>query len=108
LVLAVPRERAYFDRHPTPEDILLVVEVADTSLSYTSLSYERHEKSLLYAKAGVVQYLVMNAGDCEIEDHRDPSPNGYRSKRTYRPGESITLVAFPDISIEVQEFLPRE
>jgi Uma2 family endonuclease len=103
LVLAKPQEREYADRHPTPSEILLVLEVADSSLTY-----DRNAKSRLYSTAGIPQFLILNLKAREMEDHRDPSPDGYRSKETYRADESFTLVAFSDISISVLELLPPE
>jgi Uma2 family endonuclease len=63
-------------------------------------------KLALYARAGIPQYLILNLNADEIEDYRDPDENGYRSKQTYRAGQSFNLVAFPDITVAVAELLP--
>ena len=103
LVLAKPHPKEYADHHPTPSEILLVLEVADSSLTY-----DRNAKSRLYSTAGIPQFLILNLKAREMEDHRAPSPDGYRSKETYRADESFTLVPFPDVSISVLELLPPE
>ena len=103
LVLAKPHPKEYADHHPTAAEILLVLEVADSSLTY-----DRNAKSRLYSTAGIPQFLILNLKAREMEDHRAPSPDGYRSLGTYRAGESFTLVAFPDVSISVLELLPPE
>lgn len=103
LVLAVQQENGYFDHHPTPPEVLLVLEIADASLNI-----DRYTKSRLYASAGIIQYCLINLQTDEIEDYRDPGPEGYRSKQTYKGGQSFSLVAFPEIVIAVGELLPPQ
>ncbi|MDT4896740.1 MAG: hypothetical protein QOH25_1817 [Acidobacteriota bacterium] len=101
LVIAALEEFEYSNRHPQAEDIHLVLEVADTTLAY-----DRHRKGLSYAKAGIVQYLILNVNEMEIEDYREPDVDGYRHKQTYNGGQSFDLVAFPEIMIKVSDLLP--
>lgn len=101
LVLAEPHEKEYADHHPTAAEVLLVLEVADSSLAY-----DRNAKSTLYSRAGIPQFLILNLKAREIEDYRDPEPDGYRTKETYRSDENFALLAFPDVSISVAELLP--
>jgi Uma2 family endonuclease len=103
LVLAVPQEKEYSDHHPTSSDILFVLEIADSSLSV-----DRQTKSRLYAAAGIIQYSVLNLKAGELEDYRDPGLDDYRSKQTYKAEQSFSLVAFPEIEINVSELLPPE
>jgi len=103
VVLAVPTEDDYDYHHPTPPEILMALEVADSSLFF-----DREEKSLLYAEAGIQQYCILNLRNRELEDYRNPGPDGYRSKQTYTANQSFTLVAFPDIPVEVNTLLPRQ
>ncbi|MCI0391752.1 MAG: Uma2 family endonuclease [Acidobacteria bacterium] len=102
VVLAAPAEDFYDYHHPTPEDVLMVLEVADSSLLF-----DREEKSLLYAQAGVRQYCLLNLRDRELEDYRNPGPSGYRSKQTYTAEQSFNLDALPDVFIEVNALLPQ-
>ena len=101
IVLAIAQEKRYFDHHPIPSDILLAVEIADSSLRI-----DRGLKSRLYAQAGIIQYCILNLPAREVEDYRDPSADGYRSKQTYNAGQSFNLAAFPDVTISVDELLP--
>lgn len=101
IVLIAPPDDRYTENHPKPKDIFLVLEIADSSLVY-----DRDEKGPLFAQNGVVQYCLLNLQSRELEDYREPSSNGYRSKRTYTEEQSFTLVAFPKISIKVKDLLP--
>ena len=102
LVLARPDKREYAERHPTVGDILLVIEVADSSLSY-----DRDEKGLAYARAGLTQFLLFNVSNRTIVDYREPSGDGYRHQHTFAAGQNFSLVAFPERSFPVSEFLPE-
>jgi Uma2 family endonuclease len=101
LVLAAPLEKQYMDHHPTPADILLVMEIADSSVSI-----DRNYKSRLYAAAGIIQYCIINLQTNELEDYRDPGTDGYRSKQTYKAEQTFNLVAFPETVIAIGELLP--
>ncbi len=103
IVLAkAPLER-YFDGHPTPSEIFLIIEIADSTLGY-----DRNTKSLAYARAKIQQYLLLNVQDRTIEDYREPSADGYQSKQTYRAEQTFNLTAFPNVQLEVNDFLPVE
>lgn len=97
----LPREK-YRSNHPSPEDILLIIEVSDTTLYF-----DRHEKGLAYSRAGIKQYLIVNVENNTIEDYRRPTDDGYQSKETYEIGEKFSLVAFPETEIAVADFLPN-
>ena len=101
ITLIAPPDNRYTENHPKPKDIFLVLEIADSSLVY-----DRDEKGPLFAQNGIVQYCLLNLQSRELEDYREPSSNGYRSKRTYTEEQSFTLVAFPKISIKVKDLLP--
>lgn len=101
VVLALTSEDYYSDHHPTPPEILMVMEV-----SHSSLNFDRRRKSRVYAKAGIRQYCLLNLQVRELEDYRQPSADGYRSKQTYSEGESFKLAAFPNVSVNVADLLP--
>ena len=84
--------------HPTTA--LLVVEVADASLRK-----DRRVKSEIYARAGVVEYWVVNLIDGMIEIHADIVGDAYTRVTPARVGEFIRLRAFPDVEIAVGEIL---
>lgn len=101
IVVAMPREDEYDESHPTPDEIYLILEVSNTSLEY-----DRNTKGKSYARAGIRQYLVLNVPEKTLEDYREPSANDFQTKQTYRAGQTFNLVAFPEISLAVSDFLP--
>lgn len=101
IVLAATSEDYYSEHHPTPPEILMVMEV-----SFSTLDFDRRRKSRVYAKAGIRQYCLLNLQARELEDYRQPSTDGYRSKQTYAENENFTLAAFPKTSIKVADLLP--
>ena len=101
IVLVAPHKKEYADHHPTPKEIFLVMEIADTTIDF-----DRNEKSLIYARAGIIQYCVLNVSTRELEDYRGPGKAGYRSKQTFRASQSFSLVAFPSVEIKVKDLLP--
>lgn len=101
VVVAAPDEMRYSTRKPTPKDIYLVIEVADTSVRY-----DREVKGKMYARAGIVQYVLLNLKKRELENYCEPSPKSYRSKQTLSEEKSFNLVAFPKIRVNVKDLLP--
>lgn len=100
LVLAVADEENYLKKHPTPKDILLIVEVSDSSLRF-----DRNAKGWTYSIAGIKQYLIVNVENKTVEDYQNPTEDGYATKQTYEIGDKFTLNAFPEIEIAVEDFL---
>lgn len=103
IVLAAPKEDDYEDSHPIPDEIFLILEVSDSTLRH-----DRNTKGAAYAQAGISQYLVLNVQEKTLEDYREPGADGFQSKQTYRAGQTFNLVAFPDILLNVSDFLPVE
>ena len=81
--------------------ILVVIEAADTSLYF-----DRNTKAEAYSRAGIRQYLLLNLNENALEDYREPGADGYQSKQTLRAGQTFSLVAFPDVTLNVADFLP--
>ena len=98
IVLANWNETEYSEGHPTPADILLIMEISDTTLAY-----DRETKAKAYSRNGIQQYLLLNLQNETLENFREPDADGYQFKRTLRKGDSLNLVAFPDIEINVDE-----
>jgi len=94
------REDTYTDAHPGPQDVLLIVEVAETSVEY-----DRNVKVPLYARAGIPEAWLVSLPDRWIEVYREPSALGYKSIRRAMPGETMSPLAFPDVSLDVGEIL---
>jgi Uma2 family endonuclease len=81
----------YAAQHPRPQDIALLIEVADTTLAH-----DREVKGRLYARAGIAAYWIINLIDRQVEVYSEPSGPAanpsYRQHHTYRAGEVIPLV----------------
>ena len=88
-------------RRTTPEDVYLVIEFADTSLSY-----DQGAKLARYAAAGIPEVWVTNLRAREVTAYADPSGAEYAAVRTYRAGDSISPRAFPDVVLAVSDFMP--
>jgi Uma2 family endonuclease len=93
LVLRPPLER-YQDRLPTPEDVLLLVEVADTSLEF-----DREVKLPLYAEAGIPEVWLVNLKENLLEVYRDPRGGRYREIRLLSPEEEVSPTLLPEVSL---------
>lgn len=100
LILLSPRDDNYKKSPIQIQDILLVIEVA-----VTSIKEDREIKSPLYAEAGIKEYWIVDFNGGLIEVCREPSRAGYKDIKQYRRGEKISSLAFPDIVISVDEIL---
>ena len=98
--LTVLRVRDYRESLPMPEDVLLLIEVSDTTLSY-----DRGMKLPLYARAGIREVWIVDLPGEVIECHTDPSGDVYRSLERARRGEKIESVALPELAFRVDAML---
>mgnify|MGYP001788121991 CR=1 FL=1 len=85
----------YQTRHPFPEDIFWLIEIANSTLA-KDLGVKRE----LYAQAGIPEYWVMNLQTSELVIFRDLIDNKYRSEICLNDGD-ISPLAFPDLSIDI-------
>jgi len=92
-----PRDDFYARSHPTPVDVLLLVEVADSSIRY-----DKRVKVPLYASAGIPEVWVVNLNQEAVEVYARPERGAYRLARTFRRGEQIgsSLLAANALSVE--------
>ncbi|MEQ8819610.1 MAG: Uma2 family endonuclease [Sumerlaeia bacterium] len=90
---------------PTPESLVLVVEVSESTLAY-----DRRVKLPLYARAGIAEFWIVNLIDDCIEVYRSPDQTSgtYAEKRVVARGESIHPLAFPDFEVHASAILPRK
>ena len=96
--ILVLRQRAddYIDAHPTPADVLLAVEVANSSRPF-----DRTVKAELYARAGVREYWIVDLVERCVEVCRGPSPDGgWASREPVRAG-TVTIAALPEGTVDV-------
>lgn len=98
--VAVLRNRADFYRnsHPVPKDILLLVEIADTSLGY-----DRDVKIPLYARHGIPEVWLVDLSARNVEIHRHPTRRGYRELLRPENSESVALSMMPGVSISLDD-----
>lgn len=92
--LTVVRARDYGDSLPEPEDVLLVIEVPDTTLRY-----DRNVKLPLYARAGIAESWIVDLPNEAIERHNDPSENGYRRMERVSRGRSLASEALSEFAL---------
>jgi Uma2 family endonuclease len=96
----VIRTRAYAGSLPIPEDVLLLIEVADTSLAY-----DRNVKLPLYARFRIPEVWLVDLNGGIIERHTEPSEAGYRLLRRAGRGESLESAVLPVLVIPVDAAL---
>ena len=100
VTLLVPRSDFYTSGHPGPADILLVVEVMDSTVAY-----DRGVKLRLYARAGIVEVWLANLNTHRIEVYRRPTAEGYGESRVVEPGEPLAIQALGDIAFSIGDLL---
>jgi len=100
IMLLRPREDFYTTNHPRPNDILLLVEVSDTTLAY-----DRGRKLRKYAETGVDEVWIVDLPGRIIQQFRHPQGNSYAFSKENRREEAIQIAAFPDISFQVEELI---
>ena len=100
VALLVPRPDFYTTGHPEPDDILLLIEVMDSSAVK-----DRRVKLPLYARAGVAETWLVDLTTDRVEVHRRPGPAGYADSRTLRRGEPLAIQAFPDVALTAADLL---
>jgi Uma2 family endonuclease len=94
--LSVLRRRPvpYKEAEPATEDVLLLIEVAESSLAY-----DRSTKLRLYAEAAIPEYWVVDTAAESVEVYRTPGVGGYRDASRVAGAATITPLAFPDVSL---------
>lgn len=95
------REDFYVAAHPGPEDVLLLIEVSDTTIEF-----DRNEKLPLYARAGIPEVWIANLSDRRVEAYTEPVDGAYANIRHFEVGESVTPRHFPDIALPVERIIP--
>jgi Uma2 family endonuclease len=98
--LTVLRVRDYRESLPMPEDVLLLIEISDTTLSY-----DRGVKLPLYARAGIREVWIVDLQGEIIERHTDPSGSGYRRVERARRGEALAPLTFSELTLRVDAVL---
>ncbi len=100
IALLKPRGDFYSEHHPKPEDVYLLVEVADTSLSH-----DRDVKVPLYARYGIPEYWIADLANREVLAHSRPEDGKYRLTERVKSGDTLECRSIPNLSMKVGEML---
>ena len=100
LALLKPRLDFYTTAHPSPEDVLLVVEVSDTTVRYDSTV-----KAALYAAAGIPEYWLVDVTKDVLVVRTDPAAGEYRNVHILHRGEALSPQKLPSTSFSIDEIL---
>lgn len=105
---AIVQNRAdnYLSSHPKSADVLLVIEVSDSSLAY-----DQDVKIPLYAKSGITHYWIFNLFDNYLEAYSEPYQDnhgkyGYLNKQIFLSNQVIFFPSFPDLSLDLVKVFP--
>ncbi len=94
LVILAPHMNARDAGVPVPKDVLLLIEVSDTTVAY-----DRGTKLPIYARHGLEDVWLFNLRSNRIEVYRSPTAAGYAPMQEIGPGESIAMLALPNVSL---------
>jgi Uma2 family endonuclease len=100
LAVLGPRDDFYSRSNPTPADVLLLIEVSDSTAGY-----DRDVKVRAYAHAGIAETWLVDLTAGWLEVYREPSPAGYKLLRKALPGETVSPLAFPDVVLAVDDVI---
>lgn len=103
LAVIAGQRRDFLQSHPQPEQVLLIIEVSDATLSQ-----DRNAKAELYAGAGIQEYWIVNLGKRRLEVYRDPSGSEWSTQLKLTEQQSITPLCAPSTTIPVADFFPPE
>ncbi|HEV8238864.1 MAG TPA: Uma2 family endonuclease [Thermoanaerobaculia bacterium] len=95
-----PRADFYASGHPRPADLLLAIEVADSSIGY-----DRGTKLPLYGRSGIADVWIVDLVRDVVDAYRQPFEGGYAERRTYRRGQRLPLPALA-AELAVDDILP--
>lgn len=98
--LLKPRADFYAGAHPGPEDVLLLIEVADTSVDY-----DRQVKIPLYARAGIGEVWLVDLTENQVEVYRQPGPRGYRQILRPTTEDRLAPQSLPDLELSPRDIL---
>ena len=99
--IAVVRRRSYAAGHPNPADVLLLIEVSDTTVGF-----DRGVKLPRYARAGIPEGWLANLSARRIEAYTEPAGDAYASVRCFEVGSSVSPQSFPDLMLPLARIIP--
>ncbi|MDZ8187855.1 MAG: Uma2 family endonuclease [Nostoc sp. ChiSLP02] len=102
VALLKPRDDFYANAHPQPQDIFLLIEVADSTIEY-----DREEKIPLYAQANIIEVWLVDINEKIVEVYQQPTAAGYQLMQKFGSSQTLSIKALSDVSITVNEILGR-
>lgn len=100
VTLLQPHPDFYEAGHPQPQDIFLLVEVADTTVET-----DRNVKISLYAESGISEVWLVDINEQCVEIYRDPLSTGYQNVQKFQRCQTLSIQAFPNINMAADEVL---
>jgi Uma2 family endonuclease len=100
IVVLRRRDDNYRSANPVPADVFIVIEVSDSTLTH-----DRDTKGPMYAAAGIADYWIVDLVHSQVLVYREPIDGVYRDVQALAKGDTIRLLAFPDVTIAVSEIL---
>lgn len=102
MALLKPRDDFYATAHPQPQDIFLLIGVSDSTVIY-----DREEKIPLYAEANIIEVWLVDINEEIVEVYQQPTAAGYQLMQKFVSGQTLSIQAFPDVNISVDEIFGR-
>jgi Uma2 family endonuclease len=101
------RDDEYLSSHPQAEDIILVIEIADSSLIY-----DRETKLSIYAEASIFDYWIVNLPEYQLETYSQPYQKqqgdfAYSRQEIFLPDRQINLPQFSDLILDLSQVFPK-
>ena len=100
VALLRPRDDFYAEAHPGPEDVLLLIEVADTTVAT-----DRRVKAPLYARSGIAEFWLILLEEDFVEVYRRPAERGYKEMHRMERGDTLSLPTLEGATLSVDEVL---
>jgi len=100
IALLKPLPELFGSFEPTPEDVLLLVEISDTTVRY-----DTNTKTPLYAEAGIPEYWILNIGKQVLEVRSDPADGVYRRIEMLTAGQTVSPRELPGVTFAVEDIL---
>ena len=94
------RSDFYTESHPTPADVLLLIEVSDSTVET-----DREIKRTLYAEAGIEEFWLVNLKENTIECYSSPKNGSYRLAQIFETGETVVSKKIENLVLQVEEIL---
>jgi Uma2 family endonuclease len=102
VALLKPRDDFYATAHPQPQDIFLLIEVADSTVIY-----DRQEKIPLYAQANIEEVWLIDINEQIVEVYQQPTATGYQHIQEFTSAQTLSIKAFPDVNISLDEIFGK-